>query len=141
MSLKFVTTASALAAGAAIAFAPGVSAQEPSDCVDTGPATVCNTNLPPASPGDVAGRGPAGANQQNGAGRDKGAFFRSTTNDVFYTVCVKFPTKRRLCAPKQEAKAGTLYVNKITSNIPGQHKVTWFVEGKRVGLFAFNVKG
>ena len=74
-------------------------------------------------------------------GRDKGAFFRSTTNDVFYTVCVKFPTKRRLCAPKQEAKAGTLYVNKITSNIPGQHKVTWFVEGKRVGLFAFNVKG
>jgi hypothetical protein len=67
MSLKFMTAASALTAGAAIAFAPGVSAEEPIDCVDTGPATVCNTNLPPASPGDVAGRGPAGANQQNGA--------------------------------------------------------------------------
>ena len=65
--------------------------------------------------------------------RDKGAFFRSTKSDVFYTVCVKFPTKRQLCAPKQEAKAGTLYVNKITSNIPGKHKVTWFVEGKKVG--------
>ncbi|HEU4736546.1 MAG TPA: hypothetical protein VFS48_05930 [Solirubrobacterales bacterium] len=73
-------------------------------------------------------------------GRDKGAFFRSTKADVFYTVCVKFPTKRQLCAPKQEAKQGTLYVNKITSNIPGEHKVTWFVQGKRVGLFAFTVK-
>src|SRR5262249_21372860 len=69
----------------------------------------------------------------------KGAFFRAK-QDVFYTVCVKFPTKRRLCAPKQEAKAGQLYVNKITSNIPGQHKVTWFVKGKQVGSFAFNVK-
>ena len=73
--------------------------------------------------------------------RDKGAFFRSIKSDVFYTVCVKFPTKRQLCAPKQEAKAGTLYVNKITSNIPGKHKVTWFVEGKKVGEFDFTVKG
>lgn len=72
--------------------------------------------------------------------RDKGAFFRSTKTDVFYTVCVKFPTKKRLCAPKQEATQGTLYVNKITSNIPGRHKVTWFVEGKQVGLFEFRVK-
>ena len=28
---------------------------------------------------------------------------------------------------------GTLYVNEITSNIPGKHKITWFVAGKRVG--------
>jgi hypothetical protein len=67
----------------------------------------------------------------------KGAFFRSNGADVFYTVCVKFPTKKGLCAPKQEAKKGTLYVNKITSNIPGKHRVTWFVQGKRVGLFNF----
>lgn len=73
--------------------------------------------------------------------RKKGAFFRSNKADVFYTVCVKFPTKRRLCAPRQEAVKGTLYVNKITSNIPGKHKVTWFVEGKRVGLFVFRVPG
>jgi ABC-type sugar transport system substrate-binding protein len=72
-------------------------------------------------------------------GRDKGAFFRSNKGDVFYTVCVKFPTKKNLCAPKQKAEKGTLYVNKITSNIPGEHKVTWFVNGKRVGLFKFTV--
>jgi hypothetical protein len=71
--------------------------------------------------------------------RKKGAFFRSNNGDVFYTVCVKFPTKKNLCAPKQEAKQGTLYVNKITTNIPGKHRVTWFVEGKRVGIFNFIV--
>ncbi len=72
-------------------------------------------------------------------GRDKGAFFRSNDRDVFYTVCVKFPTKKNLCAPKQEAVKGTLYVNKITSNIPGEHEVSWFVKGKRVGVFHFVV--
>ena len=71
--------------------------------------------------------------------RKKGAFFRSNRADVFYTVCVRFPTKKNLCAPAQEAVQGTLYVNKITSNIPGKHKVAWFVEGKRVGIFFFNV--
>jgi hypothetical protein len=72
-------------------------------------------------------------------GRKKGAFFRSNKADVFYAVCVKFPTKKHLCAPKQEAAQGTLYVNKITSNIPGKHRVTWFVKGKRVGAFNFIV--
>jgi hypothetical protein len=71
--------------------------------------------------------------------RKKGAFFRSNNANVFYTVCVKFPTKKNLCAPKQEAEKGTLYVNKITSNIPGKHRVSWFVEGKRVGSFIFTV--
>lgn len=71
--------------------------------------------------------------------RKKGAFFRSNNGDVFYTVCVKFPTKKNLCAPKQEAIQGTLYVNKITTNIPGKHRVSWFVEGKQVGVFNFFV--
>jgi ABC-type sugar transport system substrate-binding protein len=71
--------------------------------------------------------------------RKKGAFFRSNRADVFYTVCVKFPTKKNLCAPKQEAKQGVLYVNKITSNIPGKHRVSWFVAGKQVGAFVFTV--
>lgn len=71
----------------------------------------------------------------------KGAFFKSTKADVFYTVCVKFPTGKNLCAPKQEATQGTLYVNKVTTNIPGKHQVSWFVSGKRVGVFAFNVPG
>ena len=71
----------------------------------------------------------------------KGAFFESNNADVFYSVCVKFPTGKNLCAKQQQATMGTLYVNKITSNIPGKHKVTWFVAGKRVGLFVFNVTG
>ncbi|HEX8688923.1 MAG TPA: hypothetical protein VF729_01630 [Solirubrobacterales bacterium] len=71
--------------------------------------------------------------------RKKGAFFRSNKADVFYTVCVRFPTGKNLCAPAQEAVQGTLYVNKITTNIPGEHKVTWFVKGKRVGIFTFLV--
>jgi hypothetical protein len=71
--------------------------------------------------------------------RKKGAFFRSNRGDVFYTVCVRFPTGKNLCAPEQEALQGTLYVNKITTNIPGEHKVSWFVKGKRVGVFHFAV--
>lgn len=72
-------------------------------------------------------------------GRKKGAFFRSNKANVFYSVCVRFPTKKHVCRPKQEAVQGTLYVNKITSNIPGKHRVTWFVKGKRVGAFNFVV--
>lgn len=69
----------------------------------------------------------------------KGAFFKSTKADVFYKVCVKFPTGKHICATKQEATMGTLYVNEITSNIPGKHKITWFVAGKRVGVFILEI--
>jgi hypothetical protein len=72
-------------------------------------------------------------------GRKKGAFFRSNRTNVFYTVCVRFPTGKNLCADAQEAVQGTLYVNRITSNIPGEHRVSWFVKGKRVGVFTFVV--
>lgn len=71
----------------------------------------------------------------------KGAFFRSLNGDVVYTVCVKFPSGKNLCAQAQEAEQGTLYVNKITSTIPGRHLVSWFVKGKRVGSWAFRVTG
>ena len=60
-----------------------------------------------------------------------GAFFRSSVATT-YTVCVKFPTNRRLCARGQEADAGVTYVNKLTSSIVGWHKVTWFVQGRRI---------
>jgi hypothetical protein len=73
-------------------------------------------------------------------GSKKGAFFKSTPGDVTYTVCVKFPSGKNLCAQAQEATQGTLYVNKITSTIPGRHVVSWFVKGKKVGSFAFRVK-
>jgi hypothetical protein len=69
----------------------------------------------------------------------KGAFFKSLKGDVNYSVCVKFPTQKNICAKAQPATQGTLYVNKITSNIPGKHRITWFVEGKRVGVFLFQV--
>lgn len=71
----------------------------------------------------------------------KGAFFKSLQGDVNYSICVKFPTGKNICAKAQPAKQGTLYVNKITSNIPGKHRVTWFVEGKRVGVFLFQITG
>ena len=73
----------------------------------------------------------------------KGAFFRSNRADVDYKICVKFPRgvpKRLICAPGQHAEKGSLYVNSIRSNVPGRHKVTWFVKGKRVGIFFFRVK-
>ena len=70
----------------------------------------------------------------------KGAFFKSVKADVTYTVCVRFPSGKNLCAHAQKAERGELYVNKITSTIPGRHVVTWFVKGKRVGRFAFRVK-
>jgi hypothetical protein len=73
-------------------------------------------------------------------GGKKGAFFRSNNADVTYTVCVKFPTGKNLCANGQKAIKGTLYVNRVTTNIPGMHKVTWFVKGKQVGAFRFRVK-
>jgi hypothetical protein len=71
----------------------------------------------------------------------KGAFFKSLNGDVNYSVCVKFPTGKNICAKSQPAKQGVLYFNKITSNIPGRHQVSWFVEGKRVGVFHFTIPG
>jgi hypothetical protein len=70
----------------------------------------------------------------------KGAFFKSLNGDVNYSVCVKFPSGKNLCAQEQKATQGTLYVNKVTSTIPGKHRVTWFVEGNKVGSFVFKVK-
>ena len=70
----------------------------------------------------------------------KGAFFKSLKAEVTYTVCVRFPSGKSLCAHAQKAEKGTLYVNKITSTIPGKHRVTWFVKGKKVGSFVFRVK-
>ena len=61
--------------------------------------------------------------------------------DVIYTVCVKFPSGKNLCAQAQEAEQGTLYVNKITSTIPGRHVVSWYVKGQKVGSWAFRVTG
>jgi hypothetical protein len=60
-----------------------------------------------------------------------GAFLKSS-QAITYSVCIKFPTKRRLCARNQEAEAGVLYVNRITTSLVGWHKVTWFADGRRI---------
>jgi hypothetical protein len=60
-----------------------------------------------------------------------GAFLRSS-REVAYTVCAVFPTGRRICAAEQIAAAGVLYVNKVTSNIVGWHKVVWYLPDRRI---------
>lgn len=70
---------------------------------------------------------------------EKGAFFRSNLRPVHYTVCVVFPTRRVLCAKRQRATKGELYVNEIKTRMRGVHRVTWFVRGKRVGTVRFRV--
>jgi hypothetical protein len=73
-------------------------------------------------------------------GAKKAAFFRSKSADVHYKICVRFPTGLRLCAPRQPAPAGTLHSNRITSTIPGIHKVTWYVKGHQVGVRYLRVR-
>ncbi len=58
-----------------------------------------------------------------------GAFFRSNGADATYSVCVNFPTGKQLCAEEQQASQGALYVNAVTTSIPGRHTVTWSVNG------------
>ena len=50
----------------------------------------------------------------------KGAFFKTTRHAVTYSVCARFPGGRHLCAKRQQAQQGRLYVNKISSRIPRQ---------------------
>lgn len=64
-------------------------------------------------------------------GSKVGAFFESSI-PVTYTVCVRFPNRRRLCARNQRAEAGVLYVNAIATQDFGRHTATWFVAGKRI---------
>jgi excalibur calcium-binding domain-containing protein len=63
--------------------------------------------------------------------RKIGAFFESS-REVAYAVCVVFPLGRRICADEQLAQAATLYVNKLTTNAIGRHKVIWYAAGQRL---------
>ncbi len=60
-----------------------------------------------------------------------GAFFESSV-PVTYTVCVRFPNNRRLCARGQSAEAEVLYVNAVRTREFGRHAVTWYVGGRRI---------
>jgi hypothetical protein len=67
-----------------------------------------------------------------------GAYFESDV-DAEYEVCIEFPDAVELCAEEQFAEAGVLYVNSITSNLEGEHLVTWYVEGVEVGSWTFRL--
>jgi hypothetical protein len=69
----------------------------------------------------------------------QGAFFRARRGSVHYTVCVRFPSGRTLCARGQNAERGVLYVNEVTSSQLGVHRLTWFVKGRRVGRYFFRI--
>ncbi|MGB7684301.1 MAG: hypothetical protein WBL45_00790 [Solirubrobacterales bacterium] len=71
-------------------------------------------------------------------GDSPGAFFESET-EVEYEVCVKFPSGEEICLGEQIAEPGVLFVNEITSSIPGTHLVTWFVEGAEVAAWDFRL--
>ncbi len=71
-------------------------------------------------------------------GDSPGAFFESD-EEVEYDVCVEFPVGETLCAEQQLADPGVLFVNSITTNSPGNHRVIWFVEGIEVGSWTFRM--
>lgn len=68
-----------------------------------------------------------------------GAFLRSS-QAVSYSVCVRFPTGRELCAREQQAEAGTLYVNAVTTRALGRHKVIWQLPDRRI-VRSFQLEG
>jgi hypothetical protein len=71
-------------------------------------------------------------------GDSPGAYFESDV-DTEYEVCVEFPDAAFFCAEEEEAEAGVLYVNPITSGLEGNHLVSWYVEGEEVGSWAFRL--
>jgi hypothetical protein len=64
-------------------------------------------------------------------GDEVGAFFKSV-DPVQFTLCVKFPGGRRLCAQDQSAEAGELKINTVTTNKLGRHKLTWHVGNHKI---------
>jgi hypothetical protein len=60
-----------------------------------------------------------------------GAFFESN-QPVKYKVCIRTPKGKTHCENNQEAKADTLYANKIAASEPGRYKVAWTVEGRTI---------
>lgn len=72
-------------------------------------------------------------------GDDPGAFFESAEAEVEYEVCVTFPGPSTICAKEQSAEAGVLYVNEITTNLTGNHLVTWYVEGVEIASWSLRM--
>jgi hypothetical protein len=73
-------------------------------------------------------------------GEEPGAFFESPEEEIEYEVCVTFPERGTLCAEEQLAEAGELYVNVITTEVPGNHLVSWYVGGVEVAAWSFRME-
>lgn len=124
------------------------------DCTETGPVWTFTIANPPSS-------GPVGGGDGSARGRPTafiacgltvraprratcrrprkvGAFFRSPF-DTRYSVCVTYPNRRRLCARNQFARAGVLYVNRITTNMVGRMKVVWRAGRFRIVRFFWRI--
>jgi hypothetical protein len=71
--------------------------------------------------------------------QDKAAFFVSRMHDATYKVCVSYPEGQRLCASDQPAPRGKLQLVTIATADVGRHTVSWFVEGKKVEGWTFEV--
>jgi len=68
------------------------------------------------------------------------AVFVSKNHDATFKVCAKFPGKKqRLCATAQQADKGKRRLNTITTDKVGTHKVTWYVDGDKVGTWTFDI--
>jgi hypothetical protein len=66
------------------------------------------------------------------------AYFEAD-EDTEYEVCVEFPSEEFLCEEEQLAEAGVLYLNSITTEEPGDHFVSWYVEEEEVASWDFRV--
>jgi hypothetical protein len=59
------------------------------------------------------------------------AYFEADT-DTEYEVCVEFPAGDFLCAEEQEAEAGVLMLNSLTTDETGDHFISWWVGDEEV---------
>jgi hypothetical protein len=102
-------------------------------------SSVAASTAPPASEGPLRLRAyvACGLSKQAAPAREcphnskVGAFLRAN-REVSYTICVTYPTQKRLCAHAQEAKAGVPDLVTVTTDLVGLHKVVWTVEGQRL---------
>jgi hypothetical protein len=66
------------------------------------------------------------------------AYFESDV-ETEYEICVEFPDAEVLCLEEELAEGEVLYLNSITSELPGNHVVSWYVEGSEIGSWTFRL--
>jgi hypothetical protein len=66
------------------------------------------------------------------------AYFEADA-DTEYEVCVEFPAGDVLCAEEQEAEAGVLVINSLTTDETGDHFISWWVGDEEVGSWTLRM--